>query len=104
MTVGSDSCQAVGDRKMKRSVSFLILLMGTIGVTAFVLNRSADRDPSQTVSASAPETGEIIAPGRVEPVSEEVKVSSQIPGKLSSVPLEEGARVHRGQIIAAIAN
>jgi HlyD family secretion protein len=89
---------------MRRATSFLILLMGAIAVAAFVLNRSAARNPSQTVSASVPQVEEIIAPGRVEPVSEEVKVSSQIPGKLASVPLEEGARVHRGQIIAVIAN
>jgi HlyD family secretion protein len=40
----------------------------------------------------------------VEPVSEEVKVAAGMDGRLSSVPVEEGERVHRGQIIAIIEN
>ena len=89
---------------MKRASSVLVLLIAAAAVTALVLNRGTAQLPSQTVSASVPQPEEIVAPGRVEPVSEEVKISSQIPGKLASVPLEEGSRVHRGQVIAVIAN
>ena len=46
----------------------------------------------------------LVAPGRIEPVSEEIEVSSELPGTLSAVPLKEGDRVHRGQVIAELLN
>src|SRR5260370_22717325 len=83
-----------------------ILPLGAAGAAVvFLLRRNADETPIPSASApveAKPET--IVAPGRVEPASEEVKVSSQVHGKLSSVPLEEGDRVRRDQVIAVIAN
>src|SRR5229473_660805 len=46
----------------------------------------------------------IAAPGRVEAVSEEVRVSSELSGRLKSVNVEEGDRVQRGQVLAEIEN
>lgn len=46
----------------------------------------------------------IAAPGRVEPVSEELKIASQIAGRLKEVRVEEGDRVERGQVLAVIDN
>ena len=48
--------------------------------------------------------GLIAAPGRVEAVSEEIRVSSELSGRLKSVPVEEGDRIRRGQILAQIEN
>jgi HlyD family secretion protein len=78
--------------------------VAVVAVTVIV-NRSAPPSITEAVSHPlAPKAEVIVAPGRVEPVSEEVKISSQVPGKLSSVPLEEGNRVVRGQLIAVIWN
>lgn len=46
----------------------------------------------------------IAAPGRVEAVSEEVRVSSELSGRLKTVNVEEGDRVERGQVLAEIEN
>ena len=54
---------------------------------------------SPTIGASV-----IAAPGRVEAVSEEIRVSSELSGRLKSVNVEEGERVRRGQLLAEIEN
>lgn len=46
----------------------------------------------------------IAGAGRVEPQSEEVQIAAGLDGRLASVPVEEGDRVTRGQIIAIIEN
>jgi multidrug resistance efflux pump len=46
----------------------------------------------------------IVAAGRVEAISEEIRVSSEISGRLKSVRVEEGDRVRRGQVLAEIEN
>lgn len=46
----------------------------------------------------------IAAPGRVEAVSEEIRVSSELSGRLKTVNVEEGDRVQRGQVLAEIVN
>jgi len=54
--------------------------------------------------SAAIDTGIIAAPGRVEAVSEEVRVSSELGGRLKAVNVEEGDRVQRGQVLAEIQN
>jgi HlyD family secretion protein len=90
---------------MKRAAGLLFFLAAAAVVGTFVLPRNAPQAITQADSSPTPQQQEIIvAPGRIEPVSEEVKVSSQVPGRLASVPLEEGFRVRTGQVIASIAN
>src|SRR5262245_3958658 len=53
--------------------------------------------PLMTASVAA-------GPGRVEPLSEEVRVSSQLAGVLHDVVVDEGDRVKAGQVIATLDN
>lgn len=46
----------------------------------------------------------ISAAGKVEPLSEEVRLGVSITGKLAEVPVEEGDRVRVGQIVARLEN
>ncbi|AXC12912.1 HlyD family secretion protein [Acidisarcina polymorpha] len=46
----------------------------------------------------------VAGPGKVEPVSEDIKVGSELSGKLKQVLVEEGDLVHRGQIVAELEN
>jgi multidrug resistance efflux pump len=46
----------------------------------------------------------VAGPGRVEPLSEDIKVGSEVSGKLKSVLVEEGDRVRRGQVLAVLEN
>src|SRR5580693_35538 len=90
---------------MRRFGISILFLIAAVAAALFVLRRNPDQTTIHSASLPAEAKAEaIVAPGRVEPASDEVKVSSQVPGKLSSAPLEEGDRVRRGQVIAAIAN
>lgn len=56
-------------------------------------------------SAPAPDPVRLIAgAGRVEPQSEEIRIAADLDGRLAGVPVEEGERVQRGQIVAIIGN
>jgi ABC exporter DevB family membrane fusion protein len=61
---------------------------------------------SGTVVAAAPPDASIAAagPGLVEPLSEEVRVSAQVGGRLDRVLVDEGERVKAGQVLAIIDN
>src|SRR5260370_5365389 len=92
-------------RIMRRLGISILLLAAAVAAVLFLLRRNADQTTIHSASApveAKPET--IIAPGRVQPASEEVTVSSTVPGKLSSVPLEEGDRVRRDPVIPVIPN
>ena len=90
---------------MKRSIYILsaagvLLLLST----AFFV-RSRERNVKATPATAAfSREGLIAAPGRVEAVSEEIRVSSELSGRLHSVPVEEGDRVRKGQVLAQLEN
>lgn len=46
----------------------------------------------------------ISANGRTEGISEEIKLSSKVPGRIKTVLVEEGDRVKRGQVVAVLDN
>jgi HlyD family secretion protein len=91
---------------MKRST-----LLVAIGLAVISLVNVAvlwQRNVAPQVAAAAPaaaDTGIAAAgPGLVEPVSEEVRVSAQIGGRLDRVLVDEGERVTAGQVLAIIDN
>jgi len=90
---------------MKRSTYGLFAAGVAIVLSTAGLLRSRGRETSVTTPKSAAiDSGIIAAPGRVEAVSEEVRVSSELGGRLKSVNVEEGDRVQRGQVLAEIQN
>jgi HlyD family secretion protein len=46
----------------------------------------------------------IAGPGRVEPYSEDIKIGSELSGRLKSVNVEEGDAIQRGQVLAELEN
>jgi HlyD family secretion protein len=46
----------------------------------------------------------ISGPGRVEPVSEDIKLGSELSGKLKAVYVEEGDQIRSGQLLAEVQN
>jgi HlyD family secretion protein len=80
---------------------------------SFVIARGSGRAPigadASTDSARSPvapstrsTSALIAAPGRVEPISEEIEVGIELSGRLREVLVEEGDRVTRGQVIARL--
>jgi HlyD family secretion protein len=70
----------------------------------FVLRSHGQTVSAGSTAAKSVSEGVIAAPGRVEAVSEEVRVSSELSGRLKSVNVEEGDRVTRGQVLAELEN
>ena len=46
----------------------------------------------------------IAGPGRVEPISEEIQLGSELSGKLKTVNVQEGESIHKGQVLAVLQN
>ena len=67
--------------------------------------RSGGANPSPVVQAAVTAAPRLlVAAGRVEPLSEELKIGSELDGRLRRVPVEEGQTVHAGQILAELDN
>ena len=82
-----------------------------IGLGAFLLTASLvvasrrARESSVAATAAAHVGPELVAgPGRVEPVSEDIKIGSELSGRLKAVYVEEGDAIHRGQVLAELEN
>ena len=80
-----------------------------VGLGAFLLTASlmlaSRRGHETTAAVSVKEEPQLIAgPGRVEPFSEDIKIGSELSGRLKSVSVEEGDTIHRGQALAELEN
>jgi len=81
-----------------------------VGLGAFVLTASlvlASRRGHEAAAATVAmnHQPELIAgPGKVEPYSEDIKIGSELSGRLKSVNVEEGDSIHRGQVLAELEN
>jgi ABC exporter DevB family membrane fusion protein len=89
---------------MKRSI--WIAAAAFLGVSVMVLFRGAvvEREPVAEAASTPSAPRMVVAPGRVEPVSEEVSIGTELDGKLAAVLIEEGQKVRRGQVIATLVN
>ena len=87
----------------KQWISALAAAIITVTVTLAVTSRHPDAKAA-TSSIVPQEAHYTSGPGAVEPVSEDIKVGSELSGKLRSVFVEEGDRVHAGQVVAVLVN
>ena len=91
---------------MKRSIIYSVVFIGALSlvISLLFIDRGRFSKSNPTVLAEEEREAVVAAPGRVEPVSEEINIGSEIPGKLKAVRVEEGDRVAQGQIIAELVN
>jgi HlyD family secretion protein len=95
---------------MKRKIfySSLVLAVAAVVVTSYILAFGRDMQPAPAAAAATvhaePAASYIAGPGRVEPISEEIKVGAALGGKLQAVHVEEGDRVERGHVLALLEN
>ena len=87
----------------KLYVSILVLAL-TVVSGAFALRGRVKASATPVANRSAAGPSLIAAPGRVEPLSEEIKLGSEINGKIKTLLVEEGDSVKRGQLIAVLVN
>jgi HlyD family secretion protein len=81
-----------------------ILIIAGTALAALLIAKATIHPTPHPTQRTAPPSSIISAAGRVEAVSEEVKIGSEIPGKLRQVLVDEGDHVHRSQIIAVLNN
>lgn len=90
---------------MKGSKYLFAAAVLMMGISAAMLMRGRGQSVAAAEPAAQPSRfGVIAAPGRVEAVSEEIRVSSELSGRLKTVDVEEGDRVERGQTLAELEN
>jgi HlyD family secretion protein len=83
-----------------------------IGLGAFLLTGSLvvaskrSHETSAAKAAAAASRGPLLiaGPGRVEPSSEDIKIGSELSGRLKLVKVEEGDAIRRGQVLAELEN
>ena len=81
-----------------------VALLATVILTLHSV-RSHSASAAQAVPGQANAEPRLVAgPGRVEPVTEDIKLGSELSGKLKSVNVEEGDSIHRGQVLAVLEN
>jgi ABC exporter DevB family membrane fusion protein len=91
----------------QHTLTLAVVIIGISTVAAQVL-KPTGQSPA---SAQVPDTPQphgaeavslVAAPGRVEPISEEIDVAAELQGRLTDVLVDEGAQVTRGQVVARL--
>jgi len=93
--------------KKKTVLTALVMILTVILSVAGIFARSRNIREARRVNARTQQrAGEtlIAGPGRVEPSSEDIKLGSELSGKLKSVNVEEGDSIRRGQVVAVLEN
>jgi len=92
---------------MKYKTLFIALCGIAIAIASYQLSRvhaSTGANASAPAANARVQSSLVAAPGRVEPLSEEIKVGSELSGKLREVGVDEGQRVEKGDVLAVLAN
>ncbi len=94
------------EKLAKNKTVVLIAAATLLLTTSLVLAlRRSHENSAVAVAASVNQGPTLIAgPGRVEPYSEDIKIGSELSGRLKSVLVEEGDAIHRGQVLAELEN
>ena len=88
---------------MSTRTVFIIAAVAFVLTVSLIVYSTRTRESRQAqVKPAAPEL--VAGPGRVEPVSEDIKIGSELSGKLRSVEVEEGDTIRKGQLLAVLEN
>ena len=90
----------------RKSVLLIALVAFTLAISLTLVSvRSRAANNAKTVAAQATTAPFLVAgPGRVEPLSENIQIGSELSGKIKSVNVEEGDTVRKGQVLAVLQN
>ena len=87
--------------KQKLITGSLIVVVAALTAT-LMLGRTHSVKPTSKPAQQAQSL--IAGPGRIEPYSENIKLGSELSGKLKNVLVEEGDKIARGQVLAELEN
>ncbi|HTT23899.1 MAG TPA: efflux RND transporter periplasmic adaptor subunit [Candidatus Sulfotelmatobacter sp.] len=91
---------------LKDRVSWIVGLgIFLLTATLVVATRRTHESAADASAAPVRKTSLMVAgPGGVEPASEDIKIGSELSGRLKAVYVEEGDSIHRGQVLAELEN
>jgi HlyD family secretion protein len=92
---------------MKRNLTLIALMGLTAAIVLYPKLSPQTPGKASSIAAEPPPADParpIVAAGRVEPASEEVKLGAEMDGKLKAVLVEEGSLVRKGQVVAVLEN
>lgn len=90
-----------------KSRTTLIVGLGVFLLTASLVVASRRTHESSVGASAAPARNTLLmiaGPGRVEPASEDIKIGSELSGRLKAVYVEEADPIRRGQVLAELEN
>ena len=93
--------------KSKLSKKSVLLIAGVAIILTVSLVSVRSRAASNAKAVAAQPFTEpflVAGPGRVEPLSENIQIGSELSGKIKSVNVEEGDTVRQGQVLAVLQN
>jgi len=88
--------------KKKLVVLSAVILTVLISMKLQSLTRHSARNAGVAVQPAGLDL--IAGPGSVEPISEDIKLGSELSGKLKSINVAEGDVIHKGQVLAVLEN
>jgi HlyD family secretion protein len=93
-------------KKTKKSALVIAAVGFALAVSLTVFSAHNHGISTAQAAAAKPAQSEplIAGPGRVEPVSEDIKIGSELSGKLRSVLVEEGDHIRKGEVLAVLEN
>ena len=86
----------------KQWLTIATVAIAATGTAAWWLNRPKEVSAATVTANIGAKT--VAAAGRVEPYGEEVRLASELDGRLKGVLVEEGDRVRAGQVVAELDN
>src|SRR5271167_3411848 len=91
---------------VKKKLAITALVSLTVLMVSMQLFSAAHSSAVRNrILAPSPSPADVIAgPGRIEPISEDIELGSELGGKLKSVIVEEGDPVRKGQVLALLEN
>lgn len=81
-----------------------LLVVAVLGLMLAGCGQGTEPTPVQAQGDVTTSQSTIAGPGRVEPVSEEIRVGAAMGGRIASVAVEEGDPVAKGQAVAVLEN
>jgi HlyD family secretion protein len=84
------------------SVFLLLLIVLGLEIWRHSTRAALSIAAASPVTVSSELTPLVVAPGRVEPISEEVEIGTEISGRVEAVLVREGNGVQRGQVLAVL--
>lgn len=108
VTVGPLGVSVLSKLRMEITVIKKLAILCAVTLTVLTISMRLFSSARHNANNPGPQSADlayvVAGPGMIEPVSENIKVGSEMSGKLKSVNVEEGDSIRAGQVLAVLEN